>query len=158
MTFTPHADVCIPAAPQLTGADLARVTSITALRRCLLRLAHERLPTARSSVQADAVLDADSRCILYALAAALLLCPDDVRLTLDVSNLPPFLKPTGYHDANEAPLTAHDLVTRQRSCGTCGMAFLAPQKTVFIRYQNLVGQLVMGHDPSSHRWQGERVI
>lgn len=162
MTGTPNVDVCIPPEPQRMGDPQAPAL-----------LAHERLPAAQSSgprsVQADAVLseildvandvplDDDSRRVLDALAAALLMCPDDVSLTLDISNLPPFLKPDGYRDANEAPLTEADLITRQRSCGTCDMAFLAPQKTIFIRYQDLVGRLVMGHDPSTHRWQGEQV-
>ena len=162
MTGTPNVDVCIPPEPQRLGDPQAPAL-----------LAHERLPAAQSSVprsvQADAVLseildvandvplDDDSRRVLDALAAALLMCPDDVGLTLDLSNLPPFLRPDGYRDANEAPLTEADLITRQRRCGTCDMAFLAPQKTIFIRYQDLVGQLVMGHDPSTRRWQGEQV-
>jgi hypothetical protein len=155
MTGTPNVDACIPPEPQRMGDP-----QVPAL------LAQERLPAAQSSVQADAVLseilgvaadlplDANSRGVLDTLAAALLMCPDDVSLTLDVSNLPPFLRPDGYRDANEAPLTEADVLTRQRRCGTCDMAFVAPQKTIFIRYQDLVGQLVMGHDPSTRRWQG----
>ena len=155
MTGTPNVDVCIPPEPQRMGDPQAPAL-----------LAQERLPAAQSSVQADAVLseildvandvplDDDSRRVLDALAAALLMCPDDVSLTLDISNLPPFLRPDGYRDANEAPLTEADLITRQRRCGTCDMAFLAPQKTIFIRYQDLVGRLVMGGDPSNHRWEG----
>ena len=162
MTGTPNVDVCIPPEPQRMGDPQAPAL-----------LAHERLPAAQSSgprsVQADAVLseildvandvplDDDSRRVLDALAAALLMCPDDVSLTLDISNLPPFLRPDGYRDANEAPLTEADLITRQRRCGTCDMAFVAPQKTIFIRYQNLVGRLVMGHDQSTRRWHGEQV-
>lgn len=156
MTRTPNVDVCIPPEPQRVGDPQAPAL-----------LAQERLPAAQSSVprsvQADAVLseildvasdvplDANSRRVLDALAAALLMCPDDVSLTLDVSNLPPFLRPDGYRDANEAPLTEANVLTHQRSCGTCDMAFLAPQKTIFIRHQDLVGQLVMGHDPSTRR-------
>ena len=162
MTGTPNVDVCIPPEPQRMGAP-----QVPAL------LAHERLPAAQSSVprsvQADAVrseildvandvpLDDDSRRVLDALAAALLMCPDDVSLTLDISNLPPFLRPDGYRYAHEVPLTEADLINRQRRCGTCDMAFLAPQKIIFIRYQDLVGQLVMGHDPSTRRWHGEQV-
>ncbi len=155
MTGTPNVDVCIPPEPQRMGDPQAPAL-----------LAQERLPAAQSSVQADAVLseildvandvplDDDSRRVLDALAAALLMCPDDVSLTLDVSNLPPFLRPDGYRDANEAPLTEANMLSRQRSCGTCDMAFVAPQKTIFIRYQDLVGRLVMGGDPSNHRWEG----
>lgn len=173
MTFTPRLDVSIAAVaePKRMDADAARLASITALREHLLQSPNERLPAAQNSVprsvQADAVLDTilgvatdlplddNSRCVLYSLATAILTCPGDVRLTLDVSTLPSFLKPAGYHDANEAPLTEADLITRQRSCGTCGTAFVAPQKTVFIRYQNLVGQLMVGGDPPTPRWHGE---
>ena len=159
MTGTPNVDACIPPEPQRMGDPQAPAL-----------LAHEWPPAAQSSVprsvQADAVLSAilgvandvplddNSRRVLDTLAAALLMCPDDVSLTLDVSNLPPFLRPDGYLDANEAPLTEADLITRQRRCGTCDMAFVAPQKTIFIRYQDLVGRLVMGGDPSNHRWEG----
>ncbi len=158
MTGTPNVDACIQAEPQRMGDPQAPAL-----------LAHERPPAAQSRVQADAVLseildvannvplDANSRVVLDTLAAALLMCPDDVNLTLDVSNLPPFLRPDGYRDANEAPLTEANVLTRQRSCGTCDMAFVARQKTIFIRYHNLVGRLVMGGDPSSHRWHGEQV-
>lgn len=159
MTGTPNVDACIPPEPQRMGD-----------RQAPALLAHEWPPATQSSVprsvQADAVLSAilgvandvplddNSRRVLDTLAAALLMCPDDVSLTLDVSNLPPFLRPDGYLDANEAPLTEANVLTRQRRCGTCDMAFVAPQKTIFIRYHNLVGRLVMGGDPSSHRWHG----
>ena len=144
MTGTPNVDVCIQAEPSRPAAQSSVPRSLQA----------DAVLSEILDVANNVPLDDNSRRVLDTLAAALLMCPDDVILTLDLSNLPPFLRPDGYRDANEAPLTEADLITRQRRCGTCDMAFLAPQKTIFIRYQNLVGQLVMGHGPSTRRWQG----
>ena len=157
MTCTPHVDVCTPAEPTHKGVDLAP-DQRAAAQSSLPRGAQANAVLSEIlDVASDVPLDANSRRVLDTLAAALLMCPDDVSLTLDISNLPPFLRPDGYRDANEAPLTEADVLTRQRSCGTCDMAFVAPQKTILIRYHNLVGRLVMGGDPSSHRWHGEQV-
>ena len=144
MTGTPNVDVCIPPEPSRPAAQSSVPRSVQA----------DAVLSEILDVANNVPLDDNSRRVLDTLAAALLMCPDDVILTLDLSNLPPFLRPDGYRDANEAPLTEADLITRQRRCGTCDMAFLAPQKTIFIRYQDLVGRLVMGGDPSSHRWEG----
>lgn len=154
MICTPHVDVCTPAEPTHKGVDLAPDQRAAAQSSVPRSVQANAVLSEILGLASDVPLDANSRRVLDTLAAALLMWPDDVRLTLGVSNLPPFLKPDGYRDANEAPLTEADVLTRQRSCGTCGTAFVAPQKTIFIRYQNLVGQLVMGGAPSTHRWQG----
>lgn len=130
--------------------------------------AHVLLPAAYTSTPRSAVADAvltellqtavnlelnpDTRCVLYTLVAAIYLCPDEVRLMRDVSDIPPFLRPQDLQDLNEAPLTQADLVERVRMCGTCEWAFPPSQKTLCIRYQGLVGRLVLNGGQGAERW------
>jgi hypothetical protein len=117
------------------------------------------------SVLADAVLtqllkvalasrlDSNSRCVLYTLAAALIICPDQVQLTEDISNIPPFLREPELRDVNEGPLAESAFVDdgRKRYCGTCDFKFSTPQLTVCLQYQSLGGRLVL-HSDSADQW------
>lgn len=132
--------------------------------------AHVLLPAAYTSTPRSAVADAvltellqtavdlelnsDARCVLYTLAVAMCLCPDEVCLTRDVSDIPPFLRPQELRDSNEAPLTQADLVTRVRVCGTCEWVFPKSQKTLCIRYQGLEGRLALNGGQGGERWSG----
>lgn len=104
-------------------------------------------------VATDLELNPNSRCVLYILAAALYLCPDEVRLTRDVSDIPPFLRPPGSRDASEVLLTSADLPEIKRMCGTCGAEFSPPQMTLCIRYTHLVGRLVLGGGSDAECWR-----
>jgi hypothetical protein len=106
----------------------------------------------------DLELNPDSRCVLYTLAAAICLCPDEVRLTRDVSDIPPFLRPQDLQDSNEAPLTQVDLVERVRICGTCEWVFSKSQKTLYIRYQGLEGRLVLNGGQVGERWSASHNV
>lgn len=117
------------------------------------------------SVVADAVLthlfrvalisnlDPDSRCALYTLAAALIVCSDQVQLTEDISNIPPFLREPELRNVNEAPLTESAFIDegRKRECGTCDFEFSKPQLTVCLRYQSIEGRLVLNGD-AAYQW------
>ena len=130
--------------------------------RALLPSNYEARP--RSAV-ADAVLtqllkvavgtrlDPNSRCVLYTLAAALIICPDQVQLTEDISNIPPFLRAPELRNVSEGPLTESAFVDedRKRLCGTCEFEFSRPQLTVCLRYQSLGGRLVL-HGDSADQW------
>lgn len=127
--------------------------------RALLPSNYETRP--RSAV-ADAVLtqllkvavasrlDPNSRFVLYTLAAALIICPDQVQLTEDISNTPPFLRVPELRNVSERPLTESAFVDegRKRLCGTCDFEFSKPHLTVCLRYQSLGGRLVLHGDPA----------
>lgn len=95
-------------------------------------------------------LDPNSRCVLYTLAAALIICPEQVQLTEDISNIPPFLRAPELRSVTDEPLTESSLVEegRKRLCGTCDFEFSKPQLTVCLRYQSLGGRLVPNDDPA----------
>lgn len=90
-------------------------------------------------------LDPDSRCALYTLAAALIICSEQVQLTEDISNIPPFLREPELHNVNEAPLAESALIDegRKRECGTCHFEFSKPLSTVILRYESIEGRLVL---------------
>jgi hypothetical protein len=104
-------------------------------------------------VAVESRLDPNSRFVLYTLAAALIICPDQVQLTEDISNIPPFLRAPELHNVSEEPLAESAFVDegRKRLCGTCDFEFSKPQLTVCLRYQSLGGRLVL-HGDSADQW------
>jgi hypothetical protein len=131
--------------------------------------AHVRLPRDYANVPRSAVaeavlilllraalelaLDPNQRCALYTLAAALLICPDEVGLSLKTDDIPSFLKHPDHREVDEQPLTMAVLPTpRRRFCGTCETEFPGSGKTIHVRYQALIGQLTINNLQAPVDW------
>jgi hypothetical protein len=121
--------------------------------------AHLRLPPvffrARRSRQATDVLgmlffvalkkcpDPNERCAIYTLAAAIIICPDEVELTQIVeTDAPPiFNRSCELEPLGEWPLTDDYLVALGQICRDTGKHFERPNRKVRIRYKTLMGVL-----------------
>jgi hypothetical protein len=127
--------------------------------RCESR-AHLRLPrTFRSEMRspvADAVLamlfqavlkqdwDPNLRCAFYTLAAAIIICPQEVTLTGSNGDIPLFLRNLEQEIyPNEFLLRIEDVTPHNsRVCGNCDYAFES-RKVVRLRYQNITGDITI---------------
>jgi hypothetical protein len=122
--------------------------------------AHLRLPrTFTSSVRSpleDAVLeklfqavlmqdwDANQRCTFYTLAAALIICPQEVTLTRSNGYIPQYLRNIEQEVfPNEHHLCIEDVaVQRPQFCGTCGYIFDF-KRIIRLRYKNIIGEFTL---------------
>jgi hypothetical protein len=123
--------------------------------RAHLRVPKTFAPEVRTPL-ADAVLaklfqamlmqdwDPNQRCAFYTLAAALIICPQEVTLTRSNGDIPLFLRNLQQEVfPNENPLCIEDVaVPRQTLCGTCGFVFDF-NTLIRLRYKNILVELTL---------------
>jgi hypothetical protein len=87
--------------------------------------------------------DPNERCAIYTLAAAIIICPDEVELTQIVeSDAPPiFNRSCELEPLGEWPLTDDYLSALGQICRDTGKHFERPNRKVRIRYKTLMGVL-----------------
>jgi hypothetical protein len=86
----------------------------------------------------------NQRCTFFTLAAALIICPQQVTLTSSNGDIPPFLRNVDQEIfPNEHRLCIEDIaLPNSNLCGTCGQVFDF-KRVVRLRYKNIIGELTL---------------
>lgn len=137
-----------------------------------LRLPRSFQPEARLPV-VDAVLekilqdvltqdcDPNQRCAFYTLAAALIVCPQDVALTRYVGDMPFFLRRVEHEiSPQEESLSPEDLAPKRPGvCGTCDYKFNS-SKVIRLRYQGIAGEITINttRNETHAKWSTPRQL